>query len=494
MAEKLYSVKLPLDKEREALYVQGRDLIVENNRIKLKKDECIDLGTYFNSFSMGKWKKYTSLKQLHIHLFLRGKCQVVLYEFEDDREYIIEEKDNENDFVRGLDTENFNHSMFGIRVTALEDDVFFQGGEYFGDFAFWDNQNIGISICTFRREECVKKTISILEPMIKDDSWLQVLVVDNGRTLGERKETRIRIIQNRNFGGAGGFTAGMIKFVEEKQVQQILLMDDDICLETSSIERTHSFLSGLKLEYKDCFLAGAMLSMGYPAMQHENTAYWDKIISRLYFHGMNLADKKQLSKNGIHKQNSNDYAGWWYCVIPVKRIKEIGYPLPVFIKSDDMEYSIRNDREVLCLNGIGVWHEVFEKKLNAVIRFFSDRNTFILNHYAKNCGRGTLLVSMLARMAKRIICREWMHLAMLNLAIKEYNKGVNAIVKIPADVYFLTIKEKVEHISKTKEIFELPISLINSMITYDKVHMGNISFRETQLSDNRFWKKYLSQK
>lgn len=48
--------------------------------------------------------------------------------------------------------------------------------------------------------------------------------------------------------------------------------------------------------------------------------------------------------------------------MPIRRIREIGYPLPIFVKGDDMEYGIRNHKEVMHMNGIGVWHQSFQEK------------------------------------------------------------------------------------------------------------------------------------
>ena len=62
-------------------------------------------------------------------------------------------------------------------------------------------------------------------------------------------------------------------------------MDDDIVLEPSAIERTHSLLCGLKEMYEDSFLSGAMLSLEEPTIQYENTACWGKI--RLHSIGKN---------------------------------------------------------------------------------------------------------------------------------------------------------------------------------------------------------------
>ena len=59
MYEKLYSIKLPLDRERQELYVKGEYIQVHDTEIKLLSGQILDLGTYFNLFSLKKWRRYT---------------------------------------------------------------------------------------------------------------------------------------------------------------------------------------------------------------------------------------------------------------------------------------------------------------------------------------------------------------------------------------------------------------------------------------------------
>lgn len=268
----------------------------------------------------------------------------------------------------------------------------------------------------------------------------------------------------------------------------ILLMDDDINIEVSALERMHALLCGLKDDYISHFIGGAMLSMEKPTIQHEDTAYWNKIVSKVNGHGRDLASVSEVVKNADEKGHINQYAGWWYCCMPVKRIKELGYPLPVFIKSDDMEYGIRNGKDIITMNGIAVWHETFSKKMNSVIRYYSDRNSFILNHYARECNRFTLLLAILGRMAKRLSAFDIKGLWWLNLALEEYLKGMEYIVKIPSDKHFAMVKSYKE---SGFSLVKLGMSIFKSMINYSKLDREYKLFRDSRLKDNVFWKQFL---
>lgn len=488
--EKLYALTNTTEIEKVPLYIKMQDEAL-SDLPDIHKSDKLDFMTYFNSFHTIKWKEYTTIKTITLKLSLDGDFRVSFYEIKDSKKTLLKEEHvSGTDYCQTFDVSELSGAIMGFELEAEGDDCKYFGGAWYGDFDEWEDKKIGVSITTFKREPYVKRTMVTLKNFSESNPWLYALVVDNGSTLNEEKEEHLRVIHNRNYGGSGGFTRGIMEYLDEDQVDYVLLMDDDINLEPSAIERTHSLLSGLKDKYKESFLAGAMLSMEEPCMQHENTACWNQIISKGFFVGLNLADEKNLSINGLRPRNTNDYAGWWYCCIPITRIKEIGLPLPFFIKCDDMEYGIRNNRPVICLNGIGVWHEIFVKKLNYTMRFFSNRNTFILNHFARECGRKTLVLSVVARSAKWVLHGDWKNLAMLYVALTEYGKGFEKLTSIRADDYFNKQNELVKHVSYLN-IFKIPAALIRAILQYGSVHKKYINFRDTEMHSDKFWKNFL---
>lgn len=64
MLEKLYTIKLPLDDRRKKLYIQG-NFIQREEHINIEKGKIVDLGTYFNAFSVKNgssillWRSYS---------------------------------------------------------------------------------------------------------------------------------------------------------------------------------------------------------------------------------------------------------------------------------------------------------------------------------------------------------------------------------------------------------------------------------------------------
>lgn len=489
--EKLYSLVQTDDSRKADLYIRGQS---SHSALKsaLHKDEILDFCTYFNSISIKKWRQYTTIQQVVLELNVKGSFELTVSMYSPAGEQIlVQEKINGPIYRKTWHIDELSGDIAGFSLRALEDGVQCCGGAYYGEFAQWQEQKIGIGICTFKREEYVFRTLRALEQFKVTNPWLQVLVVDNGRTLKEYDKDGIRIIHNRNFGGSGGFTRAMIEYVDKDQVEYVLLMDDDIVLEPSALERSHSLLCGLKEEYKDSFLSGAMLTMEKPVIQHENTAYWSKFISEVVNKGLDLSAIDNLVKNESTKKHQNQYAGWWYCCIPLERIKKIGYPLPVFIKSDDMEYGIRNRHELLTLNGIGVWHETFSKKMSQTIRFFSDRNSFILNHYVDGCGLGTLLLAILGRLYKRGKKRDFASIQILSFALQDYFNGFAKIVSKGADLKMAEVTELTKMSPQIKNYINIFAYIIKIILNYQSIDTSYKAFRHQNLRTSVFWKRYL---
>ena len=489
---KLYSLTLPPDTARMSLYIKG--LSSDFTLHGLSKNQKLDFTTYFNSFCVKKWRKYTTISAVRLSLELRGRFRIA-YIGVDEAGTVSELFSEEIVSSRYEHTFSENElssiALLGFILTSLEESGAILDGAWCGEFACWREKTIGISICTFKREKYVTRTLKTLEAFIRSSSWLRVLVVDNGNTLPLREDQDIRVIHSRNYGGSGGFTRGMIEYAEEEHSPDyVLLMDDDIILDTTSIERTHSLLCGVKDVYAESFVAGSMLSTEEPTVQFENTAYWDKVTYRSIFQGWNLDDIARLAQNGDLQPQKNQYAGWWYCCIPTDRIGQIGYPLPLFIKNDDMEYSIRNDREILTMNGIGVWHQVFDAKQSPVMSYFANRNSLILQHFAHGCSRMTALVSIILKTGKRVLHCDGRELCVLAKAVNDYADGLSALTTLPADDFMNGVARYLSRSFSLSDLFCLLRGFFRVVLNWKKLDKSYNAFREENMSDSVFWKSY----
>lgn len=144
----------------------------------------------------------------------------------------------------------------------------------------------------------LKRVIRFLEKEENDSLNLCYWLIDNGKTLSANKEIsrlieqypdNFKIIENRNVGGAGGFTRGMIEAIAEKQkfgLTHVQLMDDDASFDPELFIRAYGFLSMRKAEYQDITLGGGVSyertftifsrrqENGLPILQCRMIFYW----------------------------------------------------------------------------------------------------------------------------------------------------------------------------------------------------------------------------
>ena len=150
----------------------------EKQTILFRTGEKVWFDTYFNGFSIEKWKKYTILDNLTLKLELSGKFKVILLNKEKVHNEVFEKiicaatietdtrKTCEFSFADGN-----ARGMYTFGLEALSDDSIFYGGAYCSSVpkqALRDIK-IGIGICTFRREEFVKKNLKILKESILEN-------------------------------------------------------------------------------------------------------------------------------------------------------------------------------------------------------------------------------------------------------------------------------------------------------------------------------------
>lgn len=112
-------------------------------------------------------------------------------------------------------------------------------------------------------------------------------------------------------------------------------------------------------------------------VQQESGGSYQNGKIRSLHRGLDLREAENIWCN--EKDERADYNAWWYCCIPISVIREKGFPLPVFLHCDDVEYGLRSGREPIRMNGICVWHDAFEQKRPSVNEYYDVRNALIVN-------------------------------------------------------------------------------------------------------------------
>lgn len=272
------------------------------------------------------------------------------------------------------------------------DDVFIYEGGYVAEINVdqFNEVNLSLVTVTFKKEDFITRNLRLLEnEIIYSDEELAdhifVRVIDNGRTLNENEwnSEKIHIYKNPNVGGSGGYTRGMIETLKDEKfvATHALLMDDDVKILPESLIRTYNILCCVKSEYKEHFISGAMLYYERMNVQHEDVGFVSEdgtFGPRKPSMEMHLANSVILNEK-IYQDQPNNYAGWWYCCIPRTKLSLERLALPLFIRGDDVEFSIANHAKFITMNGICIWHMGFVTKFNMPMEFYQvHRNSLII--------------------------------------------------------------------------------------------------------------------
>lgn len=401
MIFRMQSVVFPTDAKHELcreLFYRGSEGIVirEKKEMKLSAASLYDFCTYFNACSNAKWRKYSYVSRVSCRLKLKGSGSVRFvgysYPFRQIERHEYDQISYDSQEADGIVDYLFPESddiMIGFEILTDTDSTL-EEGEYYSDLRNDEVRecNLCIATTTCRKEAYIKKNIQMIkdEVMSVDEvsDHIFVHVVDNGRTLSKEEIVgrNVFLHPNANAGGAGGYARGMIEAMSQKpEATHVLLMDDDVQVLPESILRTYRLLQVLRPVYHRHFVGGAMLYYEQPYRQHEDIGFvrHDGIFESVKPKLNHKKLIKNLENEADYPRQNNEYSAWWYCVIPAEIIRQYGYPLPIFIRGDDIEYSLRCHSERITMNGICVWHMGFSTKFNYATDLYQQNRNLLID-------------------------------------------------------------------------------------------------------------------
>jgi galactofuranosylgalactofuranosylrhamnosyl-N-acetylglucosaminyl-diphospho-decaprenol beta-1,5/1,6-galactofuranosyltransferase len=190
------------------------------------------------------------------------------------------------------------------------------------------------------------------------------------RTAGHR----LTVLDQDNFGGAGGFTRCLLEALDTDGATHALLMDDDAILEPESVLRAAAFLA---LARDDLAVGGQMLDQSRPReLVEAGSRYLPERITTSP-HVRRRVDRPTDLAPLLTNRQQVDYNGWWFFAFPLALLDRVGLPLPLFLRGDDVELGYRFLRAgvpTVSLPGVAVWHEPFEAKERGWHAYYDLRN------------------------------------------------------------------------------------------------------------------------
>jgi glycosyltransferase involved in cell wall biosynthesis len=389
------------------------------------KNEELDLRAFFNLFSLDKWSNYANIDSVTLDIDADGLFSVDVHHISDNGDTVLESFTSSGGCSHPL-TDIPKSGMLGITLRSLSEDSVIRGGGFSCDKEPVRKVRIGLDICTFRREQLTIEKVTSLTAHLNGSeepyrSSVEIYVIDNGSTLAGRlpDDDKVHLILSENLGGSGGFTRGMIEIVKDG-FTHVLLNDDDAVFDPEVLYRTWAFASMLSSEHEGAWIGGTMLDLVDPVKVCESGARSDIIKHKPAKRGLDVSLVDDCLE--LERYEKLDYFGWWYCLIPCSVIKRIGYPLPLFIREDDVEYGLRSNSEMITLGCIAVWHRSFIARYSPSMSYYFARNILAIG-----CVTGHMSVKNARHFLKDALfesfCYRYASSDMMFLGIKDFMKG-----------------------------------------------------------------------
>ncbi|WP_136706723.1 glycosyltransferase [Agromyces sp. H66] len=424
----------------------GLTLLDGRRGLTVPGGRSISLATYFSAFPASYWNTWTTLDGVVLRVSTRGPGRVIV--FRSNARGVVQQVD-------GVEVSGEATTEFELPFSS-----FIDGGWLWFDLVAGDDPfslveadwlaprgaaprvpgTATVSITTLNRGDyCTRllreigddaAAVALLDRVLVVDQGSERIVENAGFAAAEQSlGGRLQVIEQANLGGSGGFSRGMLETVRDGRSDYILLLDDDVEIEPESVRRAVTFANYCN---RPTIVGGHMLDMYDKSKLH---AYAEGIRWSPFMWGPFTPDRHDFTDSNLrqtkwmHRRFDVDYNGWWMSLIPVETIRTIGLSLPVFIKWDDAEYSLRareHGYATVSLPGAAVWHVSWVDKDDSHDwqAFFHARNRLVaaLLHSPMKRG-GKLWRANLASDVKNLLTMDYYTVAMKHEAIRSVFDG-----------------------------------------------------------------------
>ncbi|MBP3755588.1 MAG: glycosyltransferase family 2 protein [Lachnospiraceae bacterium] len=291
--------------------------------------------------------------------------------------------------------------------------------------------NLALNICTYKREHNLKNNLEVLKnsEFFNPDNphyynKLHIFVIDNASELVLEDFPNLHFFHNSNTGGSGGFQRGIEEIRKISGFTHVIFMDDDVKFEMSSFYILFDFLEKVDDSNADRPVAGRMLDLDNPNIQWTAAEKWNTgDIQHVEFLRDIMDPDNPYTPGKVIYDADADYGGFWFCCYPYSFVKDNDI-LPFFLHCDDVEYGLRCGKPPIIIEGVHVWHETWDKKINPLILYFDCRNSLFINDiYAFVSGYGIKHWLMIAKEYHEK--REYKYEKAIIFALFDYYKGIN---------------------------------------------------------------------
>jgi galactofuranosylgalactofuranosylrhamnosyl-N-acetylglucosaminyl-diphospho-decaprenol beta-1,5/1,6-galactofuranosyltransferase len=441
----------------EAPREQQPENIVDRRRLIVPAGIRASFATYFNAFPASYWRRWTVVEQVELVVRVQGAGTVTVY-----RSTATGSSERVTSSTAEPDDEGSRELRFRLPLNRFAD-----GGWYWFDVLAGRTQavleraewravelsgpadrlteppgTVSLGITTFNRPTYLldlmrqfgsaPDTLAIIdEVLVVDQGTKKVRDQDDYDEATKALGDKLRIVEQANVGGSGGFARGMFEALQAGRSRYVLLIDDDVKAEPECILRGAAFAD---LCRQPTIIGGHMFNLVAPSHLHS----FGEVVRPWRFHwgpANHVWEDHDFGASGLrgtpwmHRRIDVDYNAWWMCLIPLEVLKSVGLSLPLFIKWDDAEFGLRAGKAgypTVSLPGMAVWHMPWTEKDDTLDwqAYFHLRNKLVAALLHSPFPRGGKVVrESMAHQAKHLIAMQYSAAHLRNKAIEDVLSG-----------------------------------------------------------------------
>ncbi|PRZ06540.1 galactofuranosylgalactofuranosylrhamnosyl-N-acetylglucosaminyl-diphospho-decaprenol beta-1,5/1,6-galactofuranosyltransferase [Isoptericola sp. CG 20/1183] len=428
---------------RRPLVVEDGPGVLDGGALNLAPGTTQGLGTYLNGFPAAYWARWTGATRARLTLDASGAGTVRLLR-SDAEGRVTEVASGSLDEPLEADLSP-DGGWLWCEVSAAAADgpggsggVVVAGGEWSVDVPPRRDGEVLLSITTMDKPEyCVATLATLAGSSELAAADVRVQVVDQGtRKVAEHPGfadvaaalgDRLRIVDQPNLGGSGGFSRGMLETLDAG-ADAVLICDDDVEVEPEALLRAVRFHRSATTPV---IVGGHMLDLARPTVLNS----FSEVIHRRTFNwGPPVLDRQWHDLAGglratpwLHARAESDFNGWWMCLIPAAALREVGLSMPLFLKWDDAEFSLRGGEAgfpTVSLPGACLWHMAWTEKDDSVEwqAYLHVRNR-VITALVHARGAGLLPAALLATDLKLLLAMRYYPVDLHVRALREVLAG-----------------------------------------------------------------------
>ena len=417
----------------------------------------VSFDTFFNSVTVGAWKTHTAVQDLQLQLRGTGRFIVrlgmhrICHAQRWLAEHVVSLTPDADVQIEVDSWAKLESGMLYFALEALEAGSL-TSGQFVTQSAPQRDVKLGIVITHFNRKQWVLPAIArirnelLSDPLYKDR--IELIVVDNSQNITAEEAQGITLIPNKNLGGSGGFTRGLLHLKDSKDFTHCLFMDDDASCEIESLRRAIAFAS-FSTE-PNFALSGALLR------ELEPYRLWEKGVEfdggcRPMKTGMDMRQVLHLLR-AEQVEKEPDFGAWWFFMFDISKVNH--FPYPFFVRGDDLLFGLMNEFKILTINGVACWGDDFGLKAGP-LTFYLDVRNHIVQYSRLEKSLLYVLKSLAGFFANSLFSYNYASAKAINKAIKDSILGSSLYLNnldmslIRADIGIYANEEKLNAIDRS---------------------------------------------